>query len=225
MNSSLKKFKTNILSVVIFIIGISAHSQNILISQGGTVNVSGGEVFYDAGGAAGNDGNTTYTITLAPAIAGQAVCVDFTSFISNGRLDIFDGSNTAATNIGTLRGNYSLNYNAAGTPYRTGQTGTPGVPDVLSPGIFCANNASGVLTFRYTGPSGYAGWIGQVITYKQATAGCTVGITATPSTICVGGSSLLNATGVLGVPLIMIITLVQWVQDGLVLHQFHFKMF
>jgi gliding motility-associated-like protein len=201
MNSSLKKFKTNILSVVIFIIGISAHSQNILISQGGTVNVSGGEVFYDAGGAAGNDGNTTYTITLAPAIAGQAVCVDFTSFISNGSLEIFDGPNTAATNIGTLRGDYSLNYNAAGTPYRTGQTGTPGVPDVLSPGIFCANNASGVLTFRYTGPSGYAGWIGQVITYKQATAGCTVGITATPSTICVGGSSLLNATGVLGVPL------------------------
>ncbi|MQP24648.1 hypothetical protein GFJ94_06180, partial [Flavobacterium sp. LMO8] len=201
MNSYSKKFIRNVFNVVFFMIGMSAYSQNILISQGGTVNVSGGEVFYDAGGAAGNDGNTSYTITLAPAITGQAVCVDFTSFISNGRLEIFDGPNTAATNIGTLRGDYSLNYNAAGTPYRTGQTGTPGVPDVLSPGIFCANNASGVLTFRYTGPSGYAGWIGQVITYKQATAGCTVGITATPSTICVGGSSLLNATGVLGVPL------------------------
>jgi hypothetical protein len=31
-----------------------SNSQNILISQGGTVNVSGGEVFYDTGGAAGN---------------------------------------------------------------------------------------------------------------------------------------------------------------------------
>ena len=51
MNSSLKKFKTNILSVVIFIIGISAHSQNILISQGGTVWVSNNDNFYDAGGA------------------------------------------------------------------------------------------------------------------------------------------------------------------------------
>ncbi|EAZ94947.1 CHU large protein; uncharacterized [Flavobacteria bacterium BAL38] len=182
-------------------IGISGLAQNILISQGGTVNVSGGEVFYDAGGPAGNDGNTSYTITLSPATAGEAVCVDFTSFISNGNLEIFDGPNTASRNIGTLRGDYSLNYNAGGTPYRTGQTGTPGVPDVLSPGVFCSNNASGVLTFRYTGPSAYAGWVGQVITYKQASAGCTVGLTASPSTICVGGSSLLSATGVLGVPL------------------------
>ncbi|WP_445905256.1 Ig-like domain-containing protein, partial [Flavobacterium sp.] len=190
-----------IFSLFIFMIGISGLAQNILISQGGTVNVSGGEVFYDAGGPAGNDGNTSYTITLSPATAGEAVCVDFTSFISNGNLEIFDGPNTASRNIGTLRGDYSLNYNAGGTPYRTGQTGTPGVPDVLSPGVFCSNNASGVLTFRYTGPSGYAGWVGQVITYKQASAGCTVGLTASPSTICVGGSSLLSATGVLGVPL------------------------
>ncbi|MQP63621.1 hypothetical protein GFJ99_13055, partial [Flavobacterium sp. LMO6] len=190
-----------IFSLFIFMIGISGLAQNILISQGGTVNVSGGEVFYDAGGPAGNDGNTSYTITLSPATAGEAVCVDFTSFISNGNLEIFDGPNTASRNIGTLRGDYSLNYNAGGTPYRTGQTGTPGVPDVLSPGVFCSNNASGVLTFRYTGPSGYAGWVGQVITYKQASAGCTVSLTASPSTICVGGSSLLSATGVLGVPL------------------------
>ncbi|MBI3520654.1 MAG: hypothetical protein HY062_15045, partial [Bacteroidetes bacterium] len=39
-------------------------SQSILISTGGTVNVNGGEVFLDAGGAAGNDGNTNRSITL-----------------------------------------------------------------------------------------------------------------------------------------------------------------
>jgi len=36
-------------------------AQNILISQGGTVNVSGGEFFYDAGG---NDGNTSGSKTI-----------------------------------------------------------------------------------------------------------------------------------------------------------------
>jgi len=40
------------------------NAQSILISQGGTVNVSGGEVFYDAGGAAGNDGNTSGSKTI-----------------------------------------------------------------------------------------------------------------------------------------------------------------
>jgi hypothetical protein len=51
MNSSLKKFKTNILSVVIFIIGISAYSQNILISQGGIVTVVINDNCHVVGGA------------------------------------------------------------------------------------------------------------------------------------------------------------------------------
>ena len=54
-------------------------SQTILISTGGTVNVNGGETFYDAGGAAGNYGNSdNYTMTLCPTNAGEAVILDFT---------------------------------------------------------------------------------------------------------------------------------------------------
>jgi hypothetical protein len=199
-NATFKKIIPLLLLTLFFGTGLMAQ-QNILISQGGTVSVANNDNFYDAGGAAGNDGNTSYTITLAPAIAGEAVCVDFTSFISNGRLEIFDGPNTSSNNIGTLRGDYNLNYNGTGTPYRTGQIGVAGVPDVRSPGIFCSNNASGVLTLRYTGSSNFAGWVGQVKTYKLAPSGCTVNLTATPSTICAGGSTTLNATGVLGVPL------------------------
>ena len=51
MNSYLKKFKTNILSVVIFIIGISAYSQNILINHGGIVSVVINDNCHEVGGA------------------------------------------------------------------------------------------------------------------------------------------------------------------------------
>ena len=89
----------NILKFVLFAFLFSngVASQNILISQGGTVNVSGGEIFYDAGGAVGNDGNVSYTITLVPP-TGQSVCVDFTSFNSYESLEIFDGTTVAANN-------------------------------------------------------------------------------------------------------------------------------
>jgi hypothetical protein len=55
------KFK---LLVLIILFSNVIFAQNILISQGGTVNVSGGETFYDAGGAAGNDGNTSGSKTI-----------------------------------------------------------------------------------------------------------------------------------------------------------------
>lgn len=61
-----------------FIQFISA--QNILINQGGTVLVNGGEMFYDAGGPSGLDGNTNHTITLCPAVPGQRVALNFKTF-------------------------------------------------------------------------------------------------------------------------------------------------
>ena len=72
-------FYKSLLFIVLFTNGLM--SQNILISQSGTVNVLGGETFLDAGGVSGNDGNTSYTITLMPP-NGKSVCVDFTSFSS-----------------------------------------------------------------------------------------------------------------------------------------------
>jgi gliding motility-associated-like protein len=196
----------NILKLVLFAFLFSngVASQNILISQGGNVNVSGGEIFYDAGGSAGNDGNTSYTITLSPPV-GQSVCVDFISFSSFESFDIFDGTTVAANNIGSLKGNYGTAYNAAGAPYNTGQPALgAAVQAELKPGIFCANSASGALTFRFTNSSASqsTGWIGNVITYAKPTTGCTVNLTASPTTLCLGSATTLTATGTIGSALI-----------------------
>lgn len=109
MISFSKKYTKSIFILVIFLIGLSSWSQNILISQGGTVNVSGGEIFYDAGGVAGNDGNTNYTITLCPSNPGEKVCLNFsyfkTYFSGSGEdaLFIYDGNTvTLGTDIGKL---------------------------------------------------------------------------------------------------------------------------
>ena len=178
----------------------SVNAQNILISQGGIVNVSGGEMFYDAGGAAGNDGNVSYTITLLPAISGQGVCVDFTSFSSYETLEIFDGNSVAANNIGTLQGNYGVAYNAAGAPFNTGQALTGAIGAELKPGIFCSNNINGALTFRFTNINGSqsTGWEGNVITYVKNNVGCNVSITANPTTVCPGDAVTLTAVGAVG---------------------------
>jgi len=88
--------------------------QNVLISQGGTVAVNNGDFFYDAGGAAGNDTNTSYTITLTPAVAGEMVALDFTyfktMFTGSGEdaLFIYDGPTATGNDIGKLMGDYSV---------------------------------------------------------------------------------------------------------------------
>jgi hypothetical protein len=51
MNSYSKKFIRNVFSVVIFMIGMSAYSQNILISQGGIVSVVINDNCHEVGGA------------------------------------------------------------------------------------------------------------------------------------------------------------------------------
>lgn len=176
----------------------------VLISAGGSVGVSTGDKFYDAGGPAGNDGNTSYTITLTPAVAGESVCVDFTSFKTYlhswgdaDRLEIFDGPTVASNQIGSLQGDYSIKYNAGGTPYRVGQDAINGIAAQLSPGMFCANNAAGVLTFRFNNGFNpqYAGWEGDIVTFVKSTLGCNVNITATPNPICPGDPVNLVAYG------------------------------
>ena len=84
-----------------------------LISTGGTVLVSGGELFYDAGGLAGNYPVTNYTITISPAVFGQMVSIDFTYFktqfssFEQDALFIYDGVTATGNNIGKLMGDYS----------------------------------------------------------------------------------------------------------------------
>ena len=193
-------FSKKIIVLLTFLIGWTVSSQNVLISQGGTVNVSGGETFYDAGGAAGNDGNTSYTITLMPP-SGKSVCVDFTSFSSFESLVIYDGTSTSATNIGSLKGNYGTTYNAAGSPYNTGQPALGGVVQAeLKPGIFCANNVTGALTFSFTNSSASqsTGWIGNVSIFTNTTSGCVIDIAATKINICPSENVTLTANGTIG---------------------------
>jgi len=180
--------------------------QNIFIGQGGTVLVNGGELFYDgtiAGGTSGVDGNTNYTITLAPAVAGKRVCLDFTSFNTyystfdekGDSVCIFDGSNTSANKIATLRGNYGADW---GSGSNVGWNASGNMPTVTSPGIFCATNANGSLTITFNNFSSTTspGWVATVSTYTPlGTPGCNVNLTATPNPICSGAAVTLTATG------------------------------
>ena len=50
----MNKIKFKLLVIIILFSNI-IFAKNILISQGGTVNFSGGETFYDDGGVAGNN--------------------------------------------------------------------------------------------------------------------------------------------------------------------------
>ena len=199
--------KTVTILLVLFFCN-TIHSQ-ILISNGGTVPVSGGELFYDAGGAAGNDGNTNYTITLSPATPGEMVCVDFTSFITemdswggiNGadKLEIFDGPTTASKNIGSLQGNYGNKYNGSSTngSWNVGQPAVSTAAAELKPGMFCANNASGLLTLKFTNQNSdqNAGWVANIVTFVKATVGCNINFTAANTTICNGDIVQLTALG------------------------------
>jgi gliding motility-associated-like protein len=181
----------------------------ILISTGGTVAVHDGDNFYDAGGLSGVDGNTNYTITLTPAVSGESVCLDFTTFNTyydvsalsyayGDSVCIFDGSNTSASKIATLTGNYGVKWNNGTVPTPVGIGTANGLVAVTSPGIFCSTNASGSLTISFynvdatTSP----GWVAKVVTYiSLGNPGCNISLTANPNPICAGTSTTLTATG------------------------------
>ena len=206
-----KKFVSkNVFFIVVFISSIIYSNNivaqaNILISAGGTVSVSTGDKFYDAGGALGNDGNTSYTITLCPAIAGQKVALDFTYFKTNftggaeDALFIYDGATATGNDIGKLMGDYSIKTNSGTTPYGVGRGTTNGAgPDVFRPTIFAATNASGCLTLKFvnTNATQYPGWVADIYTYTPAqTPGCTIDIISDSISICNGNTTNLTVTG------------------------------
>ena len=197
------KFK---LLVLIILFSNVIFAQNILISQGGTVNVSGGEIFYDAGGASGNYNNTSYTITLCPANAGEKVVVDFSYFktqfssFEEDALFIYDGNSATGNDIGKLMGDYSVRTGNSATPYGVGRgnTNSADANNIFRPTIFAATNASGCLTFKFlkgsSASTSFAGWVGAISTYKDlGVPGCN--ITLTGASICSGGTTTLTATG------------------------------
>ncbi len=179
----------------------NANSQ-ILISQGGTVPVNNGDLFYDAGGAAGNDNNTNYTITLTPAVVGERICLEFTSFNTyyggsnqGDFVNIYDANTTtAAAQIAQITGDFST-FTAAGG---MGLKITNGLAAYNTPGIFCSNNASGSLTisFQNNNATVKPGFAAKITTYKPlGVPGCNISMTASPTTICSGQTVTLTATG------------------------------
>jgi gliding motility-associated-like protein len=194
------------------------YSQNVLINQGGTVSVNGGEIFYDAGGPAGNDGNANQTITLCPNNPNEKVAVIFTSFTTyfysdaftdeKDMLNIFNGNSISDLNIGSLTGDYTQRFNNGTNPFRVGSrapsfSGNPTYPasviqDVYSPTIFSSTNANGCLTFQFVNSSTVqsSGWVANVITFESSnTPGCNITIEASENPICEGQTTTLSING------------------------------
>jgi gliding motility-associated-like protein len=208
------KIKFNVFNILFLIFSYYSYSQNILISQGGTVSVTGNEILYDAGGPAGNDTNQDYTITLVPAIPGQKVYLDFSEFntyfdenspggnpnalVANGDyLDIFDGNTIASNQLCELSGNFSQFPNGNYTN-GMGVKSDPPFAAFTNPGIFASSNALGALTIRfrnYTGSSTTKpGFKALIKTYTPTgPPGCSINLTGTTS--CVGQPVTLTATG------------------------------
>ena len=103
-------------------------SQDILISEGGTINTCSGTLL-DSGGASGNySSNENYSITICPDNPGQNIELDFTSFSTQLNADIltiYDGPDNTGT----------------GTTYSGNAT--------QSPGFITATNSTGCITVEF----------------------------------------------------------------------------
>jgi len=72
--------KVKIFFWILFLFSTGLFSQEILISDGGTVNTCSG-TFYDSGGPSGVYGaNEDFTITICPENDAQVIELDFQSF-------------------------------------------------------------------------------------------------------------------------------------------------
>lgn len=143
-----------------------------LISNG-TIETCVGN-FYDTGGPDGQyQSNENLTMTFLPTTPNAVIRADFVSFETESGYDylyIYDGPNSMSPQI-------------SGSPF----SGTTG------PGMVQATNAEGSLTFRFT--SDYSvtksGWHAEISCFIDQELA--IEITATPPTICEGGSAVLNA--------------------------------
>ena len=195
--------------LIIFLISFQFNSiSQLKISDGLSIVVNGGETFYDAGGAAGVDGNTNQIITLKPANTGEAVCVDFNMFNtyfdgslnSSDRLNLYDGNTNATLNIGSLTGNYSLKYSNASNPKPVGVPAIGSQSTVFTPTMFCATNPTGTITLEFINADATTspGFEAKISTYKlNASPGCTINLLNDKSTICSGESIKLTASGLI----------------------------
>jgi hypothetical protein len=156
----------------------SVNAQNY--SSGGGPHFTCSGVFYDLGGNSNYGNNQSYTTTICPATAGQAIKIAFTAFNVEAGFDylsVYDGNSTSAPMI-------------PGSSF-SGAT---------SPGTVSATsiNTSGCLTFRFVsdGSTTKAGWRGVI--------GCGAPVTY-PTTIsqqdCSGANTICGNQSVSGTSL------------------------
>ena len=137
--------KVKISFLVLFLFSTGLFSQEILISDGGTVNTCSG-TFYDSGGPSGvYAANEDFIITICPENDVQVIELDFQSFttqpVQNGNGDgliIYNGDSTSAEEFGMFSGTSASS----------------------SPGFIVADNPSGCLTIQFfsNGAAQASGW-------------------------------------------------------------------
>ena len=158
-------------------------SQDILISEGGTVNTCSGTLF-DSGGGSGNySSNENYSITICPDNPGQNIELDFTSFSTQLNADIltiYDGPDNTGT----------------GTTYSGNAT--------QSPGFITATNASGCITvdFFSNAAANTTGFAANISCYEpcQEIVGSIDSVFPEPNaegqvTVCPGEEVIFTASG------------------------------
>ena len=158
-------------------------SQDILISEGGTVNTCSGTL-YDSGGGSGNySSNENYSITICPDNPGQNIELDFTSFSTQLNADIltiYDGPDNTGT----------------GTTYSGNAT--------QSPGFITATNASGCITvdFFSNAAANTTGFAANISCYEpcQEIVGSIDSVFPEPNaegqvTVCPGEEVIFTASG------------------------------
>ena len=142
----MKGFKLNIIWVF-FLLPFLGYSQDVLISDEGTVITCSGN-FYDSGGSGGNyQSNEDYTITICPENSGQMVQLDFTWFSTQTNADIltiYNGDDDTAP---------ATTYSG---------------PDTASPGFVAADNSTGCLTINFTSDNAAStsGWEAEISCYE-----------------------------------------------------------
>ncbi len=159
----------------------STTTTNDLILTNGTFSACGGTL-YDDGGTGNYTNGSTIVMTLLPTIAGDIVCVDFTSWSVTGRVKFYDG-----TTVGS-----SLIYDVTNDWQQTDGSG----PLFAGPGMVCSTG--GALTIEFD-PSGVdAGFVADVLCHTPSAATedtCIINATASATTICPGETVDLNASG------------------------------
>ncbi|MGY8919598.1 MAG: PKD domain-containing protein, partial [Flavobacteriales bacterium] len=171
------------LFVYFFILPILGFSQDILISEGGTVNTCSGTL-YDSGGGNGNySSNEDYIITICPDSPGQNIELDFISFSTQLNADIltiYDGPDNTGT----------------GTTYSGNAT--------QSPGFVTATNASGCITVEFfsNASANTTGFAANISCYQpcQEIIGSIDSVTPVPNaegqvTVCPGEEVTFTASG------------------------------